>query len=174
MKTILLLGLAVLWSVSGAFAGFATAAVIIVIISSRVMRLPPPPAGTAPFPASRLIGYMVAVGIYTLLLNVALNYDQPLLHRFAGEVDPSRAPTLAGHYQGLRTLALLPYQALLVITFVIFPLVSRATFAADREATRLYVTQTLRYALILAVAMGLVIAARPAVLLGIFYPADYG
>jgi O-antigen/teichoic acid export membrane protein len=174
MKTVLLLGLAVLWTVSGAFAGFATAAVIIVIISSRVMRLPPPPAATPPFPASRLIRYMVAVGIYTLLLNIALNYDQPLLHRFAGEVDPSRAPALAGHYQGLRTLALLPYQALLVITFVIFPLVSRATFAQDREATRTYVTQTLRYALILVVAMALVLATRPAVLLGIFYPADYG
>ena len=30
----------------------------------------------------------------------------------------------------------------MVVTFVIFPLVSRATFAEDREATRAYVTQT--------------------------------
>jgi O-antigen/teichoic acid export membrane protein len=174
MKTILLLGLAALWKVTGAFVGFAAAAVAIVVISSRVMRLPAPPAAAAPFPAGRLLRYMIAVGVYTLLLNVALNYDQPLLHRFAGIVDPSRAPVLAGHYQALRTLALLPYQALLVITFVIFPLVSRSTFAQDREATRSYVTQTMRYALILVVAMGLLLAARPAALLGIFYPPDYG
>ena len=53
-----------------------------------------------------------------------------------------------------------------MVTFVIFPLVSRATFAEDREATRVYVTQTLRYALILVAAMGIVLAARPAALLG--------
>ena len=105
------------------------------------------------------MGAMVA---YTFLLNIALNYDQPLLRRLAGEVtDAHGAGILVGHYDGLRTLALLPYQALLVITFVVFPLVSRSTFTDDREATRAYVSQTLRYALILVAAMGLCLAARP-------------
>jgi O-antigen/teichoic acid export membrane protein len=116
---------------------------------------------------------MLAVGAYNLFLNVELLYDQPLLHRFAGQVDPARAAALAGQYQALRTLALLPYQALLVVTFVIFPLVSRSTFAEDRSATRAYVTQTLRYALILATAMGLALGARPGALVGILYPAAY-
>ncbi len=74
-----------------------------------------------------------------------------LLRRFALSapgVDADRPPRpLTGNYEALRTFALLPYQALLVVTFVIFPLVSRATFAADREATRAYVSQTMRYAL---------------------------
>jgi O-antigen/teichoic acid export membrane protein len=77
-------------------------------------------------------------------------------------------------YEAVRSLALLPYQALLVVTFVIFPLVSRSTFAEDREATRAYVRQTLRYALIFGAAMAVVLGARPAVLLRIFYPAGYG
>ncbi len=38
-KTMLLLGLAVLWKVTGAFVGFAGAAVFIVVVASRVMRL---------------------------------------------------------------------------------------------------------------------------------------
>ena len=110
---------------------------------------------------------MGAVVTYGLLLNLALNYDLPLLHHFAGNIVGSEAAArLAGHYQALRTLALLPYQALLVVTFVIFPLVSQSTFVADREATRAYVTQTLRYALILAGAMGIALAAPPAALLG--------
>jgi O-antigen/teichoic acid export membrane protein len=172
MKTILLLGLAALWGVTGAFAGFALAALAILIISSRVMRLPR--VSAAHFPFSRLIPYMAAVSGYALLLNLALLYDSPLLHHFAGVVDAGRAPALVAHYQALRTLALLPYQALIVITFVIFPLVSRATFAADRDATRVYVTQTLRYALLLVVAMGLALAARPSALLAILYKAEYG
>ena len=61
-----------------------------------------------------------------------------------------------------------------MITFVIFPLVSRATFAEDRTATAAYVTQSLRYAVILAGAMGVVLAARPATLLGILYKPEYG
>ena len=113
---------------------------------------------------------MAAIGGYNLLLNVELLYDQPLLHHFAGLVDPARGGVIAGHYQALRTLALLPYQALLVVTFVIFPLVSRATFVEDRETTRAYVTQTLRIALILAAAMGLALGARPAALIAILLP----
>lgn len=139
-KTILLLGLAALWKVTGAFVGFAAAAAFILVFASRVMRLPSP---AERFPMKRLAGFMSAVVAYGLLLNVALNYDLPLLHHFAGKsAGGAAAAVVAGHYQALRTLALLPYQALVVVTFVIFPLVSRATFAEDREATRLYVTQT--------------------------------
>jgi len=170
-KTVLLLGLAALWKVTGAFAGFAVAAAFILIVASRVMRLP---ASGARFPMERLGGYMAAFLAYGVLNNLALLYDLPLLQHFAGIVDAARAPAISAHYKAMSTLALLPYQALLVITFVIFPLVSRATFEQDREATRAYVTQTLRYALILVVAMGLVLGARPATLLGILFPSEYG
>ncbi|HVT06985.1 MAG TPA: oligosaccharide flippase family protein [Polyangia bacterium] len=171
-KTILLLGLAALWKVTGAFVGFAAAALFILSVASRVMRLP---GGSLRFPIGRLTAYMSAVVAYGLLLNVALNYDQPLLHHFAGKAaGEAVAAVAAGHYQALRTLALLPYQALIVVTFVIFPLISRATFAEDREATRLYVTQTLRYALILVAFMGIVLAARPDALLAIIYKPAYG
>jgi O-antigen/teichoic acid export membrane protein len=171
-KTILLLGLAALWKVTGAFVGFAAAAAFILVVASRVMRLPSP---AERFPMKRLAGFMSAVVAYGLLLNVALNYDLPLLHHFAGKsAGGAAAAVVAGHYQALRTLALLPYQALVVVTFVIFPLISRATFAEDREATRLYVTQTLRYALILVALMGIVLAARPAALLGVLYKPEYG
>jgi O-antigen/teichoic acid export membrane protein len=176
VKTILLLGLAVAWRVTGAFIGFAAAAVVILIVAARTMGLPRPKAqDEATISPWRLVGFMGAMVAYTLLLNVALNYDQPLLRRLAGNVaDSYRAGLIAGHYDGLRTLALLPYQALLVITFVIFPLISRSTFVNDREATRLYISQTLRYALMLVAAMGVCLAARPETLLAIVYPRDYG
>lgn len=176
-KTILVLGGAVVGgmlgsSVTGAFVGFIGAALLILIAAARVMGLP---RGTDRFSPRRLFVFMGGVVTYTLLVNLALNYDLFLLRRFAGAVVPAeRADALAGVYEAMRNIALLPYQALLVVTFVIFPLVSRSTFEADREVTRAYVTQTLRYALILAAALGVVLAAQPAALLAILYQPAYG
>jgi O-antigen/teichoic acid export membrane protein len=171
-KTILLLGCAALWKVSGAFVGFVAAALVILVFAARTMRLP----ATGTFPVGRLVRYMLGVVTYGLLINLALNYDGLLLRRFAAGapgMDAVTAAAIAGNYEALRTFALLPYQTLLVVTFVIFPLVSRSTFAEDREATRTYVTQTMRYALILAAAMGIVLAARPAALFGVIYKPEY-
>jgi O-antigen/teichoic acid export membrane protein len=173
-KTVLLLGFAVLWKVMGAFIGFAAAAAIILVVASRVMRLP---QSAQPFPIRRIAPYVWAVLAYTVLLNLALNSDLLLLRHFAlaaPGVDATAAAAVAGNYEALRTFALLPYQTLLVVTFVIFPLVSRSTFAADKDATRAYVTQTMRYAVILAAVMGIVLAARPAALFGVIYKPEYG
>ena len=173
MKTILLLALAFVWGVGGAFVGFAAAAVAIVIIASRVMRLP---AGGEPFPMRRIAAFMGTVVAYTAVLNYTLNADTLLLRLVALSapgMTATAAATVTGIYEALRTFALLPYQMLLVVTFVIFPLVSRATFAADRDATRAYVSQTMRYAIILAGLMGIVLAARPSALFGTIYKAEY-
>jgi O-antigen/teichoic acid export membrane protein len=172
MKTVLLLGLAFVWGVAGAFAGFVAAAAAILVIASRVMRLP---AAGEPFSVRQFAGFMGAIVAYTALLNYTLNFDVHLLRLFAlnAGIDPLTAAALTGNYDALRTIALLPYQALLVVTFVIFPLVSRATFAADREATRAYVSQTMRYALMLAGAMGIVLAARPSALFDTVYKPEF-
>jgi O-antigen/teichoic acid export membrane protein len=176
-KTILLLAGAVVGrmvghSVAGAFVGFIAAALIILLVAGRTIGMQ---AGQQKFPAWRLIAFMGGTLLYTLLINLALNYDLMLLRRFAGSAAPGApADVLASAYEAMRTLALLTYQALLVVTFVVSPLVSRATFAADREATAAYVRQTFRYALILGVALAVTLSARPSALLAIVYPKAYG
>ena len=176
-KTILLLAGAVVGrmlghSVAGAFVGFIAAALVILMVAGRTIGMP---AGQHKFPAWRLIAFMGGTLLYTLLINLALNYDLMLLRRFAGSAAPGApADVLASAYEAMRTLALLTYQALLVVTFVVSPLVSRATFTADREATATYVRQTFRYALILGVALAVTLSARPAALLAIVYPKAYG
>ena len=175
-KTVLLLGGAVIGrmlghSVAGAFAGFIAAALLILIVASRSIGMR---GDKQTFSSGRLFAFMGGVVVYTLLINLALNYDLLLLRRFAGQAAPGApADALAGAYEAVRNLALLPYQALLVVTFVIFPLVSRATFAEDREATKAYVRQTLRYAIILGAAVATVLAARPAGLLAVLYPKAF-
>jgi stage V sporulation protein B len=176
-KTILLLGGAVVGrmvghSVAGAFVGFIAAALIILLVAGRTMGMRP---GARRFSATNLFVFMGGVVLYTLLINLALNYDLLLLRRFAGAAAPGApADALAGVYEAVRNLALLPYQALLVVTFVIFPLVSRATFAEDRAATTAYIRQTFRYALILGAALAVVLSARPAPLLALLYGSTYG
>ena len=176
-KTILLLAGAVVGrmlghSVAGAFVGFIAAALVILLVAGRTIGMR---AGQQTFPAWRLVAFMGGTLLYTLLINLALNYDLMLLRRFAGSAAPGApADVLASAYEAMRTLALLTYQALLVVTFVVSPLVSRATFAADREATATYVRQTLRLALILGVALAVTLSARPAALLAILYPKAYG
>jgi stage V sporulation protein B len=174
MKTVFLLGGAVVLArmgkspVTGAFYGFIAAAAIILVVSAAKVGLP---HGQVRFPASKLMAYMAGVVGYTLLINLALNSDLLLLRRFAGHaVEQVRADSLAGAYDAVRTLALLPYQALLVITFVIFPLISRSTFDEDKESTRIYITQTLRYALLIGGAMAVVLAARPHEILALAFP----
>jgi len=160
-------------AVTGAFLGFIAAAVLILIIAAVKVGLP---IGQVRFPASRLMAFMAGALAYTILLNAALNMcDSYLLRRFAGAAaETAHADAIVGYYQGLRNLGLLPYQTLLVITFVIFPLISRSTFVEDREGTRLYISQTLRYAILIGVALAVVLAARPDVVIGILYSHDAG
>jgi O-antigen/teichoic acid export membrane protein len=73
----------------------------------------------------------------------------------------------------VQTLAQIPYQAILAITFVIFPLVSRATFEGDREKARAYVATTLRYTLLLAGLFGVCFLATPTATLLVPYRPDY-
>jgi stage V sporulation protein B len=172
IKTVLLLGGAAALGVAGALGGFVAAAALILVAAAVVIGWP---RGSGPaFPIRRLALFMVGIVLYTLLINAALNFDLTLLRRFAAlAAQPEQANTLAGTYDAVRNFALLPYQALLIITFVIFPLVSRSTFEQDRETTRAYVTQTLRYALILAAAMASVLCARPEGLLRLIYRPEY-
>jgi O-antigen/teichoic acid export membrane protein len=171
-KTVLLAVGALVAGVAGSLTGWVLTALLVLVLSAVVMRLPR--RGSQPFPMGRLLTFMGGIVLYTLLINLALNLDILLLRRFAalGAV-ATQASALSGQYQGMRTFALLPYQLCLVITFVIFPMVSRSTFEQDREATRMYVNQTLRYAIILAAAVATVLVARPAGLLTLVYPAAF-
>jgi stage V sporulation protein B len=175
IKTVFLLGGAAVFGVAGALGGFVAAALVILLAAAAVIGVSRSGPVAPVFPVGRLAAFMVGIVTYTLLINLALNYDLILLRRFAAvAATAEEANRIVGHYEAIRNFSLLPYQALLIITFVIFPLVSRSTFEQDRETTRAYVTQTLRYALILAAAMAAVLCARPAGLLGLFYKPEYG
>jgi stage V sporulation protein B len=77
---------------------------------------------------------------------------------------------MAGIYGGAQNIARVPYQAILSVTFIIFPLVSQSAFAEDAARTRGYIDRSIRLPLLVVLAMAAAVAARPDALLNVFYP----
>ncbi len=199
LRAVGILGLATAgFGLYGALGGWVGATALILVIATFVVGLPGRSAGDKE-PVAPLARFFIGVAVYLALLNLLMFIDQILLKRLITEwfVDHSdqtgRAldhmvgwagvPTVAdpaeladgqvGYYRAVQNLARLSYQAIIAATFVIFPLVSRSTFADDRDATARYIHTTMRYSLIFASALAVVFAANPGQLLDIPYPADY-
>ena len=160
LKVLLVVGAASIgFGVTGAFCGFAMAAIIIAGLSSRALGTQSH-SGSAPQGFYTFVGWLI---LYTLSFNLAFKVDALILR-------PSLTPLLAeqtaidvlmGEYGLAVSLSRLPWQGTIALTFVIFPMISEATFHNDRERTKLYIENTMRYALMLICAIALPLCARP-------------
>ena len=89
------------------------------------------------------------------------------------ELAQEAADRLAGLFGGAKNLALLPYQLTFAITFVVFPLVSNATYSNDQKRAQQTVRQSMRFALLVAVAAGVVLISVGQDALGILLGSQY-
>jgi O-antigen/teichoic acid export membrane protein len=83
------------------------------------------------------------------------------------------ADAMVGVYAGAQTVARLPYQLILAVVFIIFPLLSTPALQGDPVRLRRYVTATLRYSLVVLMAMVAGLGVRPEASLRLLYPAEY-
>jgi stage V sporulation protein B len=203
LRVIGILGLAMAgFGLMGAIGGWAAAAVVVLILSTFVVGMPGRrQAGEQALPLRPMIKFFLGVALYLILLNFIMVADQLLLKRLSTEwfvehgeealaslksymtadflpgfteVDAARAADgQVGYYRAVQTLARLSYQAIIAATFVIFPLISRSTFEADREATVRYINTTMRYSLVFAMAIAVVLAANPRPMLDLPFQTDY-
>jgi len=185
----------------GAIGGWVAAVALILALATFVVGLPGRIEPADRVPVRPMLRFFAGVAVYLVLLNLIMFVDQLLLKRLATEWYRAHGPALANdldrllpwareatgfalepsaladvqvaYYRAVQNLARLSYQAILAATFVIFPLVSRSTFDADVDTTRRYVNLTLRYSLVFATALAVVMAANPEPLLDIPYAADY-
>jgi len=173
LKTGAILGLAFLgYGLQEVLAGFAGAAVAICLLAAGVVGVRR--SGGARFPVKTLLRSTLMVVVYYVFFNFLLTADLLVLKALAGRV-PAATPELAaglasaltGIYNGVLNLALLPYQGVLAVAFVAFPLISRSTFDGDRESTAAYIRATLRYSLIFVCFVAVGVAAVPAAALGV-------
>jgi stage V sporulation protein B len=162
----------------GAIGGWVGAASAILVIAIFVVGAPAGLRGGTVAPMARFLG---GVALYLLLMNLIMSADQILLKRLStewfvahGAADPTvQADGQVGYYRAVQSLARLPYQLMIAVTFVIFPLVSRATFENDAAKTRAYIRATMRYSLIFAGLMGGVLSSNPAAILDVPFQADF-
>ncbi len=112
------------------------------------------PGGTEP-EALAYARFIVPVALGQAALSVLTQIDALLLSRFLGEAAIASgrplgaADALVGVHRGVTLFAFLPYQMMSAVSFVLFPMLARASAAGDREAVRTYTRTGFRIALIL-------------------------
>jgi len=168
------------WGVGGAVGGFAAAAFLIMGIAAGVVGWHQPIDG----PTGReYASFAFALMLYTLIVNLVLSIDLYFLQgmssraAIASGLAPDAAEkvsnALSGQYKAVQVFAFIPYQLIISVTFVVFPLVSRSTYLKDQEATRETVRQTMRFALVVIAGFAAVLSANPKPILALIYRSEY-
>ncbi len=162
--------------VFGAAAGFVAAATIIVPVAMFFTGIGKRArTGDAPIPSmGDYIGYLLPLGVSQIFLNLLMQTDLILLRRFAGQAaeTPAIADTLLGVYRGAQLFSFLPYQLLMSITFILFPMLAKAQAEGDRAAVRDYTRTGVRLALILTGLMCGAVSATAPHLLRVVFPEE--
>jgi O-antigen/teichoic acid export membrane protein len=195
LKMIGIVGLVLLgFGVGGAVAGFVGAAGIICLVSGvwvfKLMRTHadrfPPEAEQEGAPKEafkRLLGYLVLIMAYTFALNGLMRTDLFVLKSVTSEVPAHLAGAeglfnlisskFAGFYGAVLNIARIPYQGVIAVTFVIFPLISESTFKQDRAQTKSYINDTFRYCLLLIAGVGMLLALNADSIIAGLYSSEY-
>ena len=202
LRAIAVLGAATLGlGISMMIASWAAAVIIILCIAAMWIGVPRGVPRAERLPTKPMTTFFIGVAAYLILFNLLMFVDTWLLKRLSTEYFAAHAARLdsalhtavtwiddvitykpspskladvqVAYYAQVQFVARLSYQAIIAATFVIFPLVSRSTFAGDRETTQQYIRVTMRYSLMFATAIAVVMAANPTPLLDVVYPLNY-
>jgi stage V sporulation protein B len=109
------------------------------------------------------------------VLNLLLQADSLLLRRFSGEaalatgLPATAADPLIGAYRATQLFSFLPYQLLIAVTFILFPMLATAHRDGDVASVARYVRTGVRLALVLAGVMVSVTCGLAGPLLRLFF-----
>ena len=193
VKMIGIVGLVLLgFGVTGAVAGFVGAAGFIFLMAAiwvvrrmnrRTDQTEPSDRQEMKESFRRLLGYLVLIMLYTFALNGLMRVDLFVLKAVAADVPAHMAGMdeffglmsnkFAGFYGAVLNIARIPYQGVIAVTFVIFPLISESTFRDDKEQTRQYIRETLRYCMLIIGIVALLLAFNADGIVGGLYSAEY-
>ena len=179
LRTLLILGGATV-SALGAMLGFAAATSGVLLVALFVV-------GTGRrgrmIPWRRWFLFLAPLWLYQLCLSLALQIDLSVikavvatLARDAGMLATEAADTasrLTGFYRAAQTFAFVPYQVILSVALVLFPMVSRAVTIGDEEATRRYIAGAMRFSLMVLLAIAAPVSGAAAGVMRLAYPDAY-
>lgn len=165
----------------GAVAGFATAAATIVTISLLWIGLGKPGRPGEKIRRRRWLGFMAPIWTYQICLNGILLIDLQVLKRTAteiafggvGQAAVDVANQYVGYYRAAQTFAFVPYQLIISMTFVVFPMISKATSLGNREAARSTIQHAMRLSLLLLLLFAAPTSGAALGVMRLAYPADY-
>lgn len=139
--------------VLGAITGFVAAASVIVPLA--LTRTGLGRRGSAGPSIREHAAFLLPLAVSQTFLNLLLQTDFFLLRRFLGQatsglaLGANAADDLIGVYRGAQLFAFLPYQLLLSVTFILFPMLARAHAEHDRAAVRRYAMTGVRLSFLL-------------------------
>lgn len=162
--------------VEGAVTGFVAVAGGIFVASAFVIGFGKRGAGGPS--VKKHLAFLAPLLAGQVLLNLLLQADLTLLRRFAGEaaqaigLPAAAADPLVGTYRATQLYSFLPYQLLISVTFILFPMLAAAHQAGDRAAVARYVSTGVRVALLVAGAMVSVTSGLSGPLIRLVYSAE--
>lgn len=145
----------------------------------------PGAASLTPVTWTPLLLFVLPLAAHQLGVNLLMRADPLLLKALGGRVVAEAGAlsdatsvadatsVLAGHYATAQVFALVPYQALVALSMVVFPLVADAAAANRREALAATAAGALRFALLFGAGCAAVLSARPADIIDVVYPEAY-
>lgn len=167
----------------GAVAGFATAATTIVTISLIWIGLGKPGAPGEKIKRRRWLGFMAPIWTYQICLNGILLIDLQVLKRTATEIALTGADTAqaavdlanqyVAYYRAAQTFAFVPYQLIISMTFIVFPMISRATSIGNRDAAQSTIQHAMRLSLLLLLLVAAPTSGAAEGVMRIAYPGEY-
>ncbi|MBL9004254.1 MAG: oligosaccharide flippase family protein [Myxococcales bacterium] len=170
-----------------ALVGWVLAAALILIVSVLWVGLPRRAERTSStVSVGQMLGFVRWLFVYHAALNALMFLDGWWLKRLCTEAMAVTAQAfgssaavkqavdaLVGVYGSAQTVARLPYQLMLVGTFVAFPLLSLPAVQNDPSRARAYVISTLRFSLMASLGMVVALGARPEATMSLLYKAEY-
>ncbi len=161
---------------AGSAVGFVVSALVVLSIAVTVIGAGRPGKPSLTFRS--YVGLALPLLLGQALLNLLFQADLTLLGRFASQAalaagaPLSRADALVGAYRATQLFSFLPYQILIAITFILFPMLAAAAKRQDTAAITHYVTTGLRLSLIIVGAMVSVTLGLAPRLLELLFGAD--
>ncbi|HEY0469277.1 MAG TPA: oligosaccharide flippase family protein [Polyangiaceae bacterium] len=141
-------------AVEGATVGFVGGASLILTVALLLVGIGK--RGPSSISVRAHLIFAVPVLLGQVLFNLLLQADLTLLRRFASQaalaqgLPAAAADPLVGAYRATQLFSFLPYQLLIAVTFILFPMLASAARDGDREAVARYVRTGVRLALVLA------------------------
>ena len=169
LKPVAMLSLAFAgYGVAGAMGGFGAAAFGITLIALFMAR---GGGDHTHVPVRSLLRFELAIMVYTALFYLLINCDFFLVGNL---LEGEAGRQAAGDYYSQLNIARIVWQGTFAITVVIFPMVSKVVAEGDPERTRRYVSQALRFTLIIAGFLAVAFSANAPEILPILFPKGFG